>query len=172
MKNDLVWHEDYVGLVLRRADGSTLEALVDRCDIESLRDVGLRWHAVWREEQKTFYARANLPGKHHGCIYLHRLLTRCPRGLIVDHENFNGLDCRRTNLRICGYSFNGLHQRRGHANKFGMRGVWYDKRGGRYRATVGLKGKRVYLGSFNTAELAGKAVVDALPKLMEGCRYA
>lgn len=34
-------------------------------------------------------------------VYMHREITNCPPGLVVDHINGNTLDNRRTNLRIC-----------------------------------------------------------------------
>lgn len=37
---------------------------------------------------------------------LHREVTGCPKGLVVDHLNGVGLDCRRANLRVCTQSDN------------------------------------------------------------------
>lgn len=42
---------------------------------------------------------------------LHRVITDCPDGLVVDHINHNVLDNRRKNLRICNYSVNGINKK-------------------------------------------------------------
>lgn len=42
---------------------------------------------------------------------LHRVITDCPDGLVVDHINHNVLDNRRENLRICNYSVNGINKK-------------------------------------------------------------
>ncbi|HEX9503605.1 MAG TPA: HNH endonuclease [Patescibacteria group bacterium] len=43
-------------------------------------------------------------------IYLHRIISNCPKGLNVDHINHNKLDNRRENLRIVTKSQNGMNQ--------------------------------------------------------------
>lgn len=47
---------------------------------------------------EKYYARRK--GKNNETIYLHRELMRCPPGMIVDHLNDDGLDCRRSNMKI------------------------------------------------------------------------
>lgn len=49
-------------------------------------------------------------------LYLHRLVMDAPEGLQVDHENGDGLDCRRVNMKLTtnkGNANNRRFQRRG-----------------------------------------------------------
>src|SRR5438132_1563788 len=45
-------------------------------------------------------------------IYLHRLIMAPPFGIEVDHINHDGLDCRRSNLRLCSRSQNFMNKRK------------------------------------------------------------
>jgi len=56
-------------------------------------------------------------------ILMHRLLTGCPAGFVVDHINGNGLDNRRSNLRICDHASNVQRGFRTKASS-GFRGVY------------------------------------------------
>lgn len=54
---------------------------------------------------RRWYSRTSVVGRAyvsavHPHIYLHRLLTQAPQGLLVDHINGDSLDNRRVNLRL------------------------------------------------------------------------
>ncbi len=100
----------------------------------------------------TFYAHTTI--KRSGLrttMTLHRFLMDADLGDIVDHINHDGLDCRRSNLRICTLDQNGAN-RRGpdKSNKCGYIGVHFHKRFNRFCAGVSCKGKLIHLGYFDT----------------------
>jgi hypothetical protein len=45
-------------------------------------------------------------------ILMHRLITKAPPGMVVDHINHDGLDNRRCNLQVCTHQENMWNQRR------------------------------------------------------------
>lgn len=49
---------------------------------------------------------------------LHRFLLKPPSGLQVDHKNGNGLDCRRSNLRLATHSQNQQNKRKNPSSIF------------------------------------------------------
>lgn len=122
------------------------EAQVDEADYAAL--VGYRWLL-----EKNGYARriATVGGKRTS-VYMHRELLGHPDGL-VDHANGVRLDNRRANLRVVTPAQNSQNVALSQRNKTGFRGVWFNRRLGKYGAQVG----RVYLGLFDTAEEAGEA---------------
>lgn len=141
-------------------------ALVDEADHERVNQK--IWTAL-RNETVTYAVFRDWPSKK--IIFLHRWLLglRSVRedGVLVDHKNSNGLDCRRDNLRICSKTENNRHARKWRsptASKF--KGVFFDAR---YRFPWGTQitrnGKRVFLERFQTeneAALAYNAAADRL----------
>ena len=65
--------------------------MVDRSNVDKVKD--LKWSAI-----NTGYIVAY---KDRKMILLHRFITNCPSGMVVDHINRNKLDNRISNLRIC-----------------------------------------------------------------------
>lgn len=56
---------------------------------------------------KRPYASATVGwGEYQKRIAMHRLVTDCPEGMVPDHLNFDTLDNRKENLRICTHSDN------------------------------------------------------------------
>ena len=81
-------------IFLERRNGTVLECLVSRKDFDRVRKH--HWY-VDRSGKGAFYAAAWIAGV---TVHMHRYL--CPDWPQVNHENGNGLDNRRENLRGVG----------------------------------------------------------------------
>lgn len=65
--------------------------------------------------------------KNKETIYLHRMITKCPKGMSVDHIDNNKLNNQKSNLRICDNSQNNA-KKENEKTKIGkIRGVLYYK---------------------------------------------
>jgi len=122
------------------------EALIDVADYPRVTAHSWRAHKA----RAKWYARTDVYGR---AVYLHRLITNAEPGWVVDHLNQFGLDCRRDNLRVCGFDKNA--QNASYANSSGFRGVTYER--GRYRARIVSGGISGHLGLYNTPEDAALA---------------
>ena len=94
-------------------------------------------------------------------FYMHREVVNANDGDIVDHINRDTLDNRRCNLRICDHAGNMANSKNRSHNKTGYRGVWYDKKRGKFAAAIRKNGKTVHLGRFEDAIDAANAFDDA-----------
>jgi hypothetical protein len=101
-------------------------------------------------------------------VSLHREIMNNPDGLLVDHANGDGLDNRRTNLRLATHSQNQFNKRKT-KSKTSSRfiGVYFEKRKNRWMARIHYHGKRIWLGSFKSEFDAAKAY-DAAAKKYHG----
>jgi hypothetical protein len=136
-----------------------LEALVDDEDAAAVLAAG-PWSA-FRARHRTFYARrtvylGRVDGKQRGTsLYLHRLLVDAPR---VDHVNGNGLDCRRANLRSATHADNMRNRRTvGANNTSGYKGVTWDRRCSRWRASITVNRRHLSLGGLADPVAAARA---------------
>ena len=103
---------------------------------------------------KINYAQARVNGVK---VTLHRLIMKPPAGMVVDHIDGNGLNNKRSNLRIVTQGQNLLN--RAHAKVAFAEGRW--------RAQLRLGEKRVHLGFFETEKAARQARAYAT-KLLRG----
>jgi len=121
-------------------------ALIDIRDIEKVKKY--KWHIsgtgyVSHKSTKT-------------SLLLHRYITDCPKGKVIDHANHNRLDNRRSNLRICTQKQNARNQSIRTDNSSGYKGVrWHPQWG--WQAYIADKGKQVHVGWYKTKEEAIKA---------------
>jgi hypothetical protein len=93
------------------------------------------------------------------------MILDVPDGLITDHINGNGLDNRKSNLRIANHSINNLNQHKLRDNKTSRyRGVSWNKRDERWVAALSINGRIKNLGSFKNEEIAVEVYNLALEK--------
>ena len=89
-------------------------------------------------------------------LILERVLNRpLVTGEFVDHINGDGLDNRRSNLRLATKADNCRNAKLRKDNKAGLKGVSLDN--GRWRARIRVNTKEIYLGSYSTKEAAHEA---------------
>jgi hypothetical protein len=129
-------------------------AIVDDKDFDSVNRFA--WFVV--AHGRRCYARAKDLTRRRSngerpIIYMHRLILGYPVG-DIDHKNGDGLDNQRSNLRVCTRSQNMQNQTTRATSKSGFRGVTWNKTARKWVATIGLKGRIVYLGCFESKEEA------------------
>lgn len=107
------------------------------------------------------YAKVYAHGKQY---YLHRFLLEAPRHMQVDHINGDGLDNRRTNLRLVTPSQNQWNRGKKQSSRTGYKGVTRGSNG-RFLARIMHQNKQTHLGTFKTVEAASFAYVTAESRL-------
>jgi hypothetical protein len=99
-------------------------------------------------------------------MYMHRLILDVKEPwpkVHTDHINGNGLDNRKSNLRVVTPAQNQHNSKKRIDNTTGYKGV-SKRRGGGYRAYLFIKGKQIYLGGAKTAEQAAKIYDEGIKK--------
>ena len=92
-------------------------------------------------------------GRKHS-VFLHRFVVDPDPGWVVDHIDGDGLNNTRANLRICTGADNARNRRLHRNNSTGYRGVY--ARGLGFDARIRHEGRLLFLGTFPTAEEAGR----------------
>jgi len=110
----------------------------------------------------TFYAARQASRKDspkRKLIYLHHCIVGFPlNGFMVDHEDGNGLNNQRSNLRIVTNrqnQQNSINHRNGRLPGVNL------VRGKYWRATIHIKGQGIHLGYFPTELEAHEAYLEA-----------
>ena len=141
-------------------------AIVDAEDYEWLNQY--KWYAS-RNENGDYYAKRMERGTRRQII-MHRVITEAPPGLLVDHRNHNGLDNRRSNLRICTKAENVRNQLpRGGTSRY--KGVSWSKSNKKYAATIRCNKQRFHLGWFDDEIAAAKAYDEKARELFGEFAY-
>lgn len=92
-------------------------------------------------------------------IRMHRLILGItdPR-IMIDHVNGNGLDNRKSNLRICSQAQNIANSRKiDKKSTSRFKGVCWCKRLGKWEVTISKNYKQTYVGIFDSEIKAAKA---------------
>lgn len=132
-------------------------ATIDACDLDHV--MKWSWHACNPRREHRWYAGAGTVNKK---LRLHRYLLGNPASL-VDHRDGDGLNNRRSNLRVATNSQNQFNMRRKTTpGRTPFKGVAPNGPG--WCAMIGVKGQRLYVGQFRAAEDAARAYDDAARK--------
>jgi hypothetical protein len=104
-----------------------------------------------KTDKHSVYAQRSALGK---TVRLHREIMRPPVGHLVDHINGNGLDNRRSNLRLATHAQNSVNRINFRKSKRGFIGVYRAKK--RWQAMINTEQGHIHLGSYTTPEEAAK----------------
>jgi len=124
------------------------------------------WYAAKKKADNTYYV-VSTTAEH---ILLHRMLVNATGSVEVDHENGNGLDNRKENLRIATRLQNARNRRKtlivgGRKATSQYKGVMW--RGGKWVATIWYDGKSRHLGVYDS-EIDAAMAYDAASEKHHG----
>ena len=148
-------------------------ALVDDEDFDAL--AAFKWCAS--RSRNTFYATRGVhrpdgrwtTEQMHRVVFARKLGRALTDGVNPDHENRNGLDNRRENLREATVAQNRRNCRRHSANPASQYlGVTWRKYEKKWQAQIGIARECIYLGCYATelaAAQAREAFITAHPEL-------
>jgi hypothetical protein len=105
--------------------------------------------------------------ENHKAIYMHNQIMQPEPGKVVDHENHNGLDNSRSNLRLASRSQNCYNRKKKTGVRSRYKGVSYVKGRKKWRVYISYNGQRIHLGYFDNEIDAAKAY-DEAAKLYHG----
>lgn len=128
-------------------------ALVSPEDFDELNQ--FKWYA--NKIGSIFYAMRNTKGTDGKwrSERMHRRILKPVGGKEVDHINGDGLDNRRSNLRIATHAENIRNRKLNSNSTSGYKGV--SKRWNRWRARIKHNGVEYFIGHFDSPEAAAEA---------------
>jgi hypothetical protein len=141
-------------LTLVRRSGETFLCWVDTKDYKSVVK-HYRWHYMMSPTHHTGYAATTQRGK---TIYMHSMLI--PDAKEVDHQDHNGLNNTRSNIRAASKSLNCANRRIFKSKSSQYRGVRWVEKYKNFRADIHVGKKHYSLGSF-VSEVDAARVYDA-----------
>lgn len=147
-------------------------ALVDDADYE--RASAFKWSAT--KTPRNVYAVRKLRTAAGGTTsqLLHRFIMDVTHpGIDVDHEDHNGLNCQRHNLRLCVRGENDGNRRKTRGTSQ-YKGVSRDRDRGLWRACITIHNRSKFLGRFpdeHNAALAYDAAARAAFGEFANCNF-
>lgn len=122
-------------------------AIIDAEDAAKIS--GMRFYAV--NIGNKWYAKSK-------DVYLHHIIIGRPGiGFHTNHENGDGLDNRKVNLRHITHAKNLKNSKMNSRNSSGFRGVSFDRSRKKWIVVTSLRGKIRTIGRFNSKHAAALA---------------
>jgi hypothetical protein len=157
MKNKYKTIDDYVIIYMQRRNGDKYETVIDLDDLPKLLELNCTWYAHYYQSPKKWYACATINSK---TIMLHRLLMGVTdRKIRVDHEDYNTLCNRKSNLRIANATLNARNRSKINCNnQSGHRNVCFY--GNEFIVQLQINGKNEVILRTKSYEEACKIADD------------
>lgn len=131
-------------------------ALID--DADYLLVSQYRWHAMRVRRNVYAYRVWRDPDHKQRSQFMHNLIM----GVIgIDHEDTDGLNNQRGNLRPCGQALNAANARKAAGKSSELKGVCWVSGRGKWGAYIKTDGKSRYLGLFADEADAARAYDSA-----------
>ena len=127
--NEIIIKKNYAEMIIKSPKFGIFKTILSLEDVDKIKKYNYCWWIRfdgWNYYVGTFTSK-NIQTRK--MLSLHRFLTDCPQGMVVDHINGNTLDNRRENLRVCTQKENVRNQHKlAKNNKSGYRYIHWHKR--------------------------------------------
>ena len=139
-------------------------AIVDKEDYPAL--IRYKWHAV--KSSQTFYVRSRVNNRS---MLMHRFIMNPPEEMFVDHIDHNGLNNRKSNLRICTKEQNARNRQPNKRKKGKYKGVHFDKARKKFKAYIKCQDRSLSIGYYKEEINAAKAYDKKAKQLFKEYAY-
>lgn len=130
--------------------GKKFSILVDSDDYEKLSKK--KWFLL----NGKYASRKELVGGKYQQVSMSRIITNCPKNMVVDHINGNTLDNRKKNLRVCTVKQNQMNRKPSNGSKSKYKGVHWYTAGKKWVASLCFHGEQITCGYFTDEIKAAK----------------
>lgn len=162
MKNDYEIRGDVTAIIINSTKHGRQECLISTSKFNLVNELPIRWYV--HKQRNTLYVKGNKPksnGKRKD-IFIHRIVSDAPSGMVVDHINHDTLNNTDDNLRVITNYDNGQNRKGAQSNsKSGVRGVSWHKAAKKWCVQISVNKEVKHIGSFDDIHDAEHAAIQA-----------